>query len=198
MRKPTNPESGFTIIEMTVSLAVFAILLTSLFAVAVETSRFVSESDLDRMVQMEASQAFRRLSQELMKSGWNELAGVSYPRVVGAGSELEFRVLVDADGNGEAFDATTGELEWSSNVFSVRRDPAIKRLFIYDADVPVWSLGRFVESVSFSTYNEDSNLELQEIHVVIVTNKLARDGNPLTHTVSGSIRMRNATISSSQ
>lgn len=182
---------GFTLLELTASLALFVILLGALSRVVVETSRFLADSDLDYTVASEVNRAFLKLSQELVRSGWSENeSGVSYPQVAAGGSELRFRLPVDLDGNGTPFDADGG-LEWSATVFSVRLDAAERALWIHDENGPAVLLGRLIESVSFATYKEDASLALREVRIEIDGSKVDAGGREARHAVSASISLRN-------
>ncbi|MGH9360370.1 MAG: hypothetical protein ACRD2T_00525, partial [Thermoanaerobaculia bacterium] len=169
---------------------VLGILLVSVFSITIETSAFIGDTETDYSVQGETHQALARMTEILRKSGWNQAGGVSYPRVLAGGKELEFRVLRDLDGNGFPFDAATGELEWGAKVYRIRLDGG-NNLRVFDAAGPVWHLGRYVESVSFATHNEDSSLQIREIAVNIQTRKLTKRGEPLSFALAGSIDMRN-------
>ena len=107
-------------------------------------------------------------------------------------TELRFRQLADLDGNGYAFDETTGELEWGAMIYTLRIDPDGQLLAIFDAaDERVLVLGRYIDSVEFETHLQDPTLHRQEVRVTIQTEKLSPDGDPLTYIAAGSIHLRN-------
>lgn len=182
---------GFTVIEVVVSLAVFAIVVVSVLSVAAETSSFIGNTDIDYNVQANANRAYTRLSNVLRKSGWNETGGTTYPQIAEGGAELRFRLLADLDGNGYAFDATTGDLEWGATIYSVRLDSTTGTLSIHDGAAPVHVLGRHVQSVSFATYNEDPALHLKEIRLTLQTEQTTREGHVIRYDTTSSIHMRN-------
>src|SRR5262245_35212577 len=138
--------TGLTILEMSISLLVLGIILASVFSIAVDTYSFVADNEVDFSAQNEANQAFSRLAEILRKSGWNTSGGITYPRVMAGGAELEFRVLRDLDGNGYPFDAVTGGLEWGPVVYSIRAD-AGGTLSVYDGQDSIWHLARYVNQV---------------------------------------------------
>jgi len=183
-------DSGFTLIEVMVSLAVLGILLVSVFSITIETYAFIGDTDVDHSAQTEANQALTRMTEILRKSGWNSAGGVNYPRVTGGGQELEFRVLRDLDGNGYPFDAATGELEWGAKVYRIRVDSS-GSLRVFDGATPVWHLARYVDDVDFTTYIEDNTLQLKEIGVFLKTRKLTKRGDPIEFSIAGTIDMRN-------
>src|SRR2546422_657548 len=139
---------GFTMVEVIVSLAVLAILLTSVFSITVETYAFIGDTDVDYAAQNEANTAFERMTEILRKSGWSTAGGVSYPLVAAAGKELQFRVLRDLDGNGIPTNATTGDLEWGPTVYRIFRD-AVGNLRVYNGATPVWHLCRYSTSITY-------------------------------------------------
>jgi len=182
--------SGFTLVETSISLAVFGLLMASVFAIVAETSNFLGDNEVETTAQMEGNRAFKRLSDVLRKSGRIAVAGVAYPRVVGGGSELEFRVLTDLDGNGYPFDASTAGLEWSNTVYTVKRT-ADSSLGIYAGSNKVHHLGRFVENLKFETIAENPALHLKEIRVSYEARRKNKSGVVTAYGVSGSIHMRN-------
>jgi prepilin-type N-terminal cleavage/methylation domain-containing protein len=196
MSRNTRPRrsrrhAGFTLVEAAVALAVFSILIVSVLSIALETSTFIGQADVDFSVQAEANRAHSRLAEVLRKAGWNTAGGVTYPRVIDGGAALEFRVLKDLDGNGYAFGAASGELEWGPLVYTVRLDPASGILSILQNGVSVLDLGRNIQAVGFASYQEDNSLHFKEIQVSMVASKSNKDGVPTSYTSVNSIHMRN-------
>ena len=119
------------------------------------------------------------------------MSGTSYPVVINSGTELQFRMLTDLDGNGYSFDATTGQLEWGGTIYSIRLDAPTRTLSIYNGTNPVRVLGRFVDSVSFATYIEDNTLQLKEVRVSIASSRQLKSGQTVQHGSSFNVFMRN-------
>lgn len=194
MRGPAIMElhrkSGFTLIEMSVSLGVFVVIATSMLSLAAQTTTFLGGVDADQQVQTAVNLSFQRLSEVLRKSGWVTQGGATYPRLVGAGHELEFRFLAPTKDGGYPIDAATGELEWDARVFSVRRTTD-GTLAIYHNVARVLLLGRHIEAVDFYTYLQDSSLARNEIRIVIFARRDDPQGKPVSCTRSESIFMRN-------
>lgn len=190
---PRRPRAahGFTLVEVVTAMALLTVLVVSVLAIATETSVFVSDTETDYSVQAEANRAYTRMAEVLRKSGWNTAGGITYPRVISAGAALEFRGLRDLDGNGHAFNATTGELEWSPLVFTIRLDESTNTLGIYSGTQLVRTLGRHIQRVGFATYLQNNTLHLKEIQVTIETERSTRRGDPLTYASTSSIYMRN-------
>ncbi|MEM7168352.1 MAG: prepilin-type N-terminal cleavage/methylation domain-containing protein [Planctomycetota bacterium] len=185
-------EAGYTLLEMTIALAVTMTLIVAVLTIGAETARFSSYADQDFTVQFEANRAFTRISELMRKTGWSTQGTTNYPLVNVAEDEIEFRLLDDIDGNGYPFDATTGDLEWDTDVFTISRNPVLETLFVYDdEDNPVWTLGRYVQSVRFQTINQDAALHLKEVRVEVVCRRTANDGNDIEYTAAGSVHMRN-------
>jgi hypothetical protein len=179
-------------VEVAISMALFSILVVSVFSIALETSNFIGETDTAYNVQAEVSRAYLRLSEVLRKSGWNSAGGVTYPRVLGGGNQLRFRLLTDLDGNGYAFDAATGELEWGAEVYTVRLDPSTRTLAIYAADgTELRVLGRHIDTVNFATYLEDNTLHLKEVQVTIQASQTTKKGDLIQYDATSSVHMRN-------
>jgi prepilin-type N-terminal cleavage/methylation domain-containing protein len=188
--RAANDSPGFTLVEVAIAMAVIFVLMGSVFTITVQTSSFLSDTDTDFAVQTEGSRAFARLTDTLRKTGRVTVGGVAYPRVTGGGSELEFLILTDIDGNGYAFEEGTGKLEWDSRVFKVKTD-AEGYLDIYHGIDKVYALGRYVTGLEFETIAENNTLHLKEIHVAFETRKTARGGTTMSFPVDGSIHMRN-------
>jgi prepilin-type N-terminal cleavage/methylation domain-containing protein len=188
--KPEMRRSGFTLLEMAISLAILSLLLGSVFSITFETCSFLGDNEVDSGAQAEATQAFDRMTEILRKCGWNTAAGTTYPRAIGGGSGLEFRVLRDLDGNGYSFSAATGEPEYGAKVYSIHLDGA-GNLGVYDGATPVWHLARRVQTVSFATYLEDPSLQMKEIRVSVLARKMTKRGEPIDFQLVGSIGMRN-------
>jgi hypothetical protein len=186
----TRNSLGFTLLETTISLALIGVLLTSVLSITVETASFIGDTDVDNAIQMEGNRAFQRLAEVLRKSGRSELAGVSYPRVTAGGSEVEFRILTDLDGNGYPFEESTGVLEWSPTIYTVKAEPS-GDFGIYDGGTKVYHLARFIFDVSFETANENPARHFKEILVSFQARRSTRAGADLAYETNGSIHMRN-------
>jgi hypothetical protein len=116
---------------------------------------------------------------------------VNYPRVIGGGKVLQFRMLRDLDGNGYAYSQATGLLEWSPQVYSIQVD-AKGDLRVFDAALnPLWHLCRHVQNLSFETHVENGALQLKEIRVNLGTRKANKRGESFEFSILGSIVMRN-------
>jgi prepilin-type N-terminal cleavage/methylation domain-containing protein len=183
--------SGFTLLEISIAAALFAVIIGLSFGVAVETTQLFADTDVDAIVQRDAVHTFQRLRQILRESGWSVQGSKTYPRVLNGGAKLEFRVLVDSDGNGSVFNDATGELEWSDNVFCAAAASAEKKLRILDGSQEVWTTGSHVKSVRYQTYLDDSTLEYPELRVTVETSRQAPDGETSEYKFSGIVRMRN-------
>jgi hypothetical protein len=177
-------------IEVAISMAVFALLITTVFSITVETSSFLGDNDVESSVQLEGHASFERLSEILRKSGRITLGGITYPRVLNGGTELEFRILTDLDGNGYAFNATNGALEWSGTIYRVKADAA-GNLGIYNGGTLVYALGRFIRNLNFQTVTENPALHLKEVQVTFESRKATRKAFDLIYPVNGSILLRN-------
>ncbi len=184
--------SGFTLLEAVISMAVVTTLMVSILSIATDMTIFSRNADAQSGIQADADQAFGRLAEILRKSGWSDLTGTTYPRVIAGGAELEFRILGDTDGNGFAFDAITGELEWSAQIYRIARDSSNNTLYVYAPDgTEAWHLARHVTLVDFATYLPDSTLNINEISVTITTEREDPRGNTIGFETAGSIHMRN-------
>jgi len=181
---------GFTLLETMISLVVLGILVVSVFSITIETYAYIGHTDVDYAAQAEATQSLARMTEILRKCGRSTLAGVEYPRITGGGSELEFRILKDLDGNGYPFSAATGEPEWGTTIYSVRIDGG-GNLRVFNGTNPVWHLCRHADQITFSTYRNDPLLQLNEIGVTLRTRKFTQRGEPIDFTISGTIDMRN-------
>lgn len=177
-------------VELAISLTVSVLLIGSLMSIAVETSRFVRETDVEVSVRLEGDRAFARLAGILRKSGRVDDALGTFPRVVSEGSVLEFRVLHDADGNGYAFDEDTGDLEWAPWILRLRRDEA-DHLILERDGATLLNLGRHVDSLAVRTVEEDPTLHLAEVRVTFEIRRPTGLGFDRVHTVEGSVLMRN-------
>ncbi|MGE3165595.1 MAG: type II secretion system protein J [Planctomycetota bacterium] len=185
-------QEGYTLLEMSIAVAVTSLMIALVLSVGVETVGFASYADEDFSVQFEANRAFDRTTEILRKVGRNTVSGVTYPAISPDGSEISFRVLQDADGNGYPFDGTTGDLEWTSDVFTIRRDAADDTLYVFDQfGNRVWTLGRYVDEVQFEMVEQNNTLGIDEVSASISASHLANDGNEIRYTASGSIHMRN-------
>lgn len=191
MNDRSRTGSGFTIVEVAVSLAVLAMIFTTVFSVTVETARFLSENDTSTTLQVEGQRSLERLTEVLRKSGRVTEGGVTYPRVVAGGAGIEFRVLSDLDGNGYAFDAGTGDLEWSPVVYTAGLD-GNGNFGVFDpTGVQVYSLGRFINNLRFETIAENSTVHFREIRVSFEARGPAISGYDMAFPFNGSIHMRN-------
>jgi prepilin-type N-terminal cleavage/methylation domain-containing protein len=191
METRRDERDGFTLLEMMISLAVISLLLTTVFSITLETYSFVGDNDVDFAAQNEANQGFERMTELIRKCGWSTLLGVNYPRVIGGGKVLQFRMLRDLDGNGYAFSQATGLLEWSPQVYSLQVD-AKGDLRVFDAAMnPLWHLCRHVQNLTFETHVENGTLQLKEIRVNLGTRKTNKRGETFEFSILGSIVMRN-------
>jgi prepilin-type N-terminal cleavage/methylation domain-containing protein len=181
---------GFTFVEVTMSLAIFTVLMTSALSLTQETMSFVLDNDADVTVQNEGNRAYGRLLGVVKKSGRVTLGGVTYPRVTGGGTRLEFRRLADLDGNGYPFDQATGALEWDPFVYTLTTDSE-NRLDVYRSGDKVYPLGRFIQNLRFETIQEDPALHLSEIRITYEARKPTGKGFDMVHAVNASVHMRN-------
>jgi len=200
MRVPRRSrKEGFSLLEVAISLGIFATLMISMFTIAGETSAYVRDTESAFTVQREATGAFQKLKDVLQRSSWVTIDGITYPRIPetmnGTSGEpinlLEFRVLDDLDGNGYPFEEATGLLEWNTNVFSIRHDPAAGTLAAYRGDLPVRHLGYHVKEVQLDTFLEDNSLDYKEIHASILAEMTSHRGKVISFKFSGSFYMRN-------
>lgn len=189
-RNPETAEDGLTLVETAIAIAIFATLLASAFTLAYDMSSFVRDYDDDVVVQTESNRVVTRFMDVLRESGRVTIAGVTYPRVVSGGTELEFRVLQDLDGNGYAFDEATGALEWSPRVFTIKSDGA-GNVSVHDGATPVLALGRFITRLNFLTITEDATIHLREVRIQLEARKPTGKGYDAVHTADASVHLRN-------
>jgi type II secretory pathway pseudopilin PulG len=184
--------SGITLLETMVSCAILAICLTTLGTLATETLTFLRSNDVEAVVEIEGGRAMERLTDTLRKSGRVDVGGgVVYPRAVTGGTALQFLVLADLDGNGYAFDATTGSVEWAATVFTARVDTQGNFNIYDDTGNVAYSLGRFVRNLTFTTNAENPALGLKEVEVVFQTQRTAPDGGNVIRDFRRNIYLRN-------
>ena len=182
---------GHTLPEVLIAAAIIFLLVAVGLSIASESMKMAAFAEADFRVQHEANRSFRRLTEVLRETGWNSEGSTTFPEISVDRTELRFRQLADLDGNGYAFDETTGELEWGAMIYTLRIDPDEKLLAIFDAtDERVLVLGRYIDSVEFRTHLQDPTLHRQEVRVTIRTEKLSPDGDPLTFISAGSIHLR--------
>jgi len=190
MKSCTSPRiHGFTLLESMISMALFALLVTSVFSIMVETSSLLGETNADSSIQQEGTRAFARVTELLRKSGRLLDAGIQYPRATGGGTEIEFRLLQDIDGNGYGFDQTTGDLEWNPNVYTLRLDSG--ELAVYGSATKLYPIARNVSFLRFDTVAEDTSLQMKEIAIALEIRKALPSGSDLIFSMSGSVHMRN-------
>ena len=82
MRTTMNPmprTQGFTILEMTISMAVGIVLIAGTLGIVAETIRFADATDDEMIVRREANRAFQRLSELLREVGWATVNGTTTP-----------------------------------------------------------------------------------------------------------------------
>lgn len=182
--------AGFTLIESAIGLGILSILIGSIFTITAQSSSFLRDFEEDVAVQMEARRAFTRIGDLLRKSGPMEDGGVEYPRVVGEGSALEFRLGQDLDGNGYSFEAGTGQLEWDPRVFTLRLD-AQGNLDVYVDTVRLYPLARNITNLQFATVKEDNTLHLKEVAVSFAASREMQQGGTITFPVEASVHLRN-------
>ncbi len=191
MRSSFDGRSGFTLLEVLISLVIVTLLIGSSFGIATRTFAFIGTNEADFALQAEANRAMERMTEVLRKTGWNEKGGVSYPLVLGGGTLLDFRVLRDLDGNGFPFDAATGDLEFGPDVYQIKRNHSDGTLAGYAGGIPVWHLARNVAAVAFATRTEDPTLQMKEIRVTLTMKKTPRDRHEVAFTSTATIDMRN-------
>jgi type II secretory pathway pseudopilin PulG len=183
-------QSGFTLVEVAISLTVFILLVASLFGLSTQMTAFAGASDLDFSVQVEGSRATERMTEVLRKSGRVTSGGVTYPRVVEGGSALEFRLLADLDLNGYAFAQESGDLEWDPRVFTLSADED-GDLRVVAGGVPLYSVARNVSALRFETAVEDSALDLRELSFSFEVRRDSGKGYDAVHSVEAVVWMRN-------
>ena len=182
---------GFTVLEVAVSMTIIALLIGSLFSITVETSTFLRDNDADTMLQQEAQRTVDKFTEILRKCGRVDAGGgLTYPLVANGGTELQFRVLADLDGNGYDYNESSGAVEWGPRIYTARADAA-GNLDIYEGALRVYALGRFVNNLRFETVAENPVLNLKEVRVRFDARRAAPSGYIATYPVDTSIHMRN-------
>ncbi len=184
-------QSGFTLLEVLISMVVLSVLLGVVLSISVETAKFTAFADDEYIVQNEAQRSISKLTEILRKTGWVTIGGVTFPQVWNDGDEIDFVLNSDSDGNGYAFDETTGELEWSPIIYSARRDSETGTFGIYVGEHLIWILGSNISDVDFVTNVEDSSVQFKEIRVTIQSDRVTPDGTPVNYQTTSSIHMRN-------
>jgi prepilin-type N-terminal cleavage/methylation domain-containing protein len=196
METPSNDavrsrESGFTLLEVLISMVILTLLLVGTLAISTETARFTTYADEDYRAQNEVQTALSKLGDVLHKTGRVTLGGTAFPRVLEEGTELDFLLHTDLDDNGHGFDQQTGEIEWSPIVYTARLNPDSGTFGIYVGPHLLKILGVGITEVEFTTYTEDPTVEFKEIEVRIRADRTTSDGAPVTYTSTQSIHMRN-------
>ena len=190
MRKRSERD-GFTVLEVAVSMTIIALLIGSLFSITVETSTFLRDNDADSMLQLEAQRTVDKLTEIIRKCGRVDAGGgITFPVVANGGRELQFRVLADLDGNGYAYNESSGAVEWGPRIYTARADAA-GNLDIYEGGLKVYALGRFVNDLRFETVVENPTLHLKEVRVRFDARRAAPSGHIASYAVDTSIHMRN-------
>ena len=184
-------EQGFSLLEVFIAVVIISILVGGVLAISVETARFTAFADDDYIVQTEATGSVQKLANIIHKTGWADVGGFQFPQVWNDGNELDFVLNGDLDGNGYAFDQTTGELEWAPVIYTARRDELTGTLGVYVGPFLLWVLGSHISDVDFVTNVEDHSVQFREVRVRVQADRVTRDGTPVSHTTSSSIHMRN-------
>lgn len=187
---PTATANGFTLLEAVISLAILAILVTSVFTITFESLSLLGDTDAQHLARVEAGRALDRIVDVLRKSGRVKERRVEYPRVLDSGAVLEFRLPDDLDGDGHPFDAKTGATEWSPAVFSIQSD-AGGTLSVYRSGTPVYAIAQHVRSVRFETPAENPARHLREVSVDLDIRKTGKNGQDVLVSISGSAYLRN-------
>ena len=188
---PTPSRSrGFTLVETSIALAIFGILLAVFASAALDLLRFAAGNDTHLTVELEATRVISRSTEVLRESGRVEIDSIEYPRVIDGGAALEFRILTDLDGNGFPFDEESGELEWDPDVYTVRVDAEGNAQVERDG-TPVHHLGRHVRDLQVTTIDEDPAVGLNEIRLSFATSKQTPRGELLERPVTLHVQMRN-------
>lgn len=183
-------EHGFTLLEVVMSLAIVFILFGGVFSLLGETSSFLGDQDAEVSALSEGSRAFQRITEVLRKSGRSSQGGFDYPRVTDSGTGLEFRIPVDLDGNGYAFDGTTGTLEWSAAIFKIGLDNS-GTLWIFKNGAPIYLLGRGCEAPFFRTIAQDPSLNLREVRVGFDVRRKTPNAYDTVNHMDGVVLLRN-------
>jgi len=187
----SSERSGFTVLEVAVSMTIIVLLIGSMFSVTVETSAFLRDNDADSMLQLEAQRTVDKFTEILRKCGRVDAGGgITLPLVVNGGRELQFRVLADLDGNGYAYNEGTGAVEWGARLYTARAD-ASGNLAIYEGATRIYPLGRFVNNLRFETVAENPALHLKEVRIRFDARRAAPSGYIASYSVDTSIHMRN-------
>jgi prepilin-type N-terminal cleavage/methylation domain-containing protein len=209
MATPSNDavrsrESGFTLLEVLISMVILTLLLVGTLAISTETARFTTYADEDYRAQNEVQTALSKLGDVLHKTGRVTIVNTSdvntsdsqpvvysFPQVQAGGTELDFLLHTDIDGNGHGYDQQTGEIEWSPIVYTARLNPDSGTFGIFVDSHLLKILGVGITEVEFTTYTEDPTVEFKEIEVRIRADRTTSDGAPVTFTSTQSIHMRN-------
>ncbi len=184
-------EQGLTLLEVLISMTVLSVLIVGVLAISVETAKFTAFADDDFIVQNEVQRSLSKMGDILHKTGWASVGGATFPQVWNNGDELDFVLNGDIDGNGYAFNQTTGELEWAPVIYTTRRDGVTGTLGVYVGPFLLWVLGSNISDIDFLTNVEDNAVQFKEIRVMVQADRVTPDGTPVTFSTTQSIHMRN-------
>jgi prepilin-type N-terminal cleavage/methylation domain-containing protein len=110
MNKYRTPRLGFTLLEMSMSVAVMTVVMGGLLGLSLGMSRTSSVQHARMIATEEARRALETLTARLHAASYGSINTASLP-----GDVLTFRLAADMDGNGSAVNAS-GSLELGTRI----------------------------------------------------------------------------------
>lgn len=144
-------QAGWTLLEVTLSLAILSFLTVAVIGVSSETAQALARSESASHGERDVLRILARVAEITRKSIRRTVDGVAYPRASSNGAELEL-LLPAADGL-DAVDLLASTARASEEVFRIRIDPS-RALILARGEETVWRLGGPLDRVHFVEANE--------------------------------------------
>ncbi|MEE9153776.1 MAG: prepilin-type N-terminal cleavage/methylation domain-containing protein [candidate division NC10 bacterium] len=193
--KITRNQSGFTLLEMLISSAIFAIVLFAIYTIYI-TSQATSTRGINKIeVQQNARVAMRRMAREIRMAGYDRGSAIpaqGSPTAVQVATATTLTFIADVTGDGDS-ERVTYQLQGTQLI----RESASWVGGVWTPTPPASSeLADSVITLSFTYYDANDNVTatlaaIQRITIGITTQE-ATGGMQQTFPLTLDVRLRNA------
>jgi prepilin-type N-terminal cleavage/methylation domain-containing protein len=196
MREPEEKRdiSGFTLIEILISSAIAAIILSAIFSIYKTGSDLWDIKSSQADLQGRARVAIEQMTKEL-KSATRTSSRIPSPNLIIPAApnniNITFYLPNDLDADGRITDNTTGLIEWdTNNAIQYQYDSGEKTLTRL-ADSTTATIARDVTDIQFIDASIDSQLYLTELKIILTLTKTTPSQRMITTAQTSMVKLRN-------
>jgi prepilin-type N-terminal cleavage/methylation domain-containing protein len=196
-----NNKTGFTVLELMISMAIMSIALTSIYGLYMSYVRVYTTEGVTSRVQQGVRAGMDMMVRDIRMAGLDPTGTDRFGMVEASAQSIRFTADRDMDGEIDDPDLSGGfnESNLEQIAFTYDAGTNLLEMILYKSDDTIESRDTMLENVSnlnFTYLNADDGVtaDLNEIRTVIIAltvQKPAGRGDPVSRTLTKRIRCRN-------